>query len=76
LLASITSEMLAAPEDVGPTSTAMFTLSYATAMALSLLCGVIPDLTGNPACVFAPVAFCALTLSPSALALKVGGSLV
>jgi CP family cyanate transporter-like MFS transporter len=68
--------LLVAPEDVGRTSAAMFTLSYAMAMALSLLCGAISDLTGDPAWAFAPVAFCALTLSGSALALKAAGRLV
>jgi CP family cyanate transporter-like MFS transporter len=68
--------LLAAQEDVGPTSAAMFTLSYAMAMALSLLCGAISDLTGDPAWAFAPVAFCALTLVASALVLKARGSLV
>jgi CP family cyanate transporter-like MFS transporter len=68
--------LLAAPEEVGRTSAAMFTLSYAMAMALSLLCGAISDLTGDPAWAFAPVAFCALTLSASALALKASGRLV
>jgi CP family cyanate transporter-like MFS transporter len=68
--------LLAAPEDVGRTSAAMFTLSYAMAVALSLLCGVISDLTGDPAWAFAPLAFSALGLSASALALKLGGRLV
>jgi CP family cyanate transporter-like MFS transporter len=68
--------LLAAPEDVGRISAAMFTLSYAMAMALSLLCGAISDLTGDPAWAFAPVSFCALTLSASALALKASGRLV
>jgi MFS transporter, CP family, cyanate transporter len=68
--------LLAAPEDVGRVSAAMFTLSYAMAMTLSLLCGALSDLTGDPAWAFAPVALCALTLSGSALALRTSGRLV
>jgi MFS transporter, CP family, cyanate transporter len=68
--------LLAAPEDVGRISAAMFTLSYTMAMALSLLCGSISDMTGDPAWAFALVSFCALTLSASALALKASGRLV
>jgi hypothetical protein len=68
--------LLAAPEDVGRTSAAVFTLSYAMAMALSLLCGAVSDLTGNPAWAFAPVAFCALTLCAPVLSLKASGRLV
>jgi CP family cyanate transporter-like MFS transporter len=68
--------LLAAPEDVGRTSAAMFTVSYAMSMALSLLCGAISDLTGDPAWAFAPVALCALILSASALALRASGRLI
>jgi MFS transporter, CP family, cyanate transporter len=68
--------LLAEPGDVGRTSAAMFTLSYTMAVAVSFLCGVSSDLTGDPVWSFAPVALGTLTLSASALALRADGELV
>jgi CP family cyanate transporter-like MFS transporter len=48
--------ILSAPEDVGRTSAAMFTVSYAVAMLFSVASGVAWDLAGDPRWAFLPIA--------------------
>jgi MFS transporter, CP family, cyanate transporter len=62
--------LLSEREDVGRTSAAMFTLSYTFAVAVALACGEAADLTGAASWAFAPIGLCALTLSLSALILR------
>jgi CP family cyanate transporter-like MFS transporter len=54
--------LLRPPEDVAPTSAAMFTSGYATAMAASVLGGLTWDLFGAPAFAFLPIALALLPL--------------
>ncbi|HUJ98102.1 MAG TPA: hypothetical protein VLV85_07645 [Stellaceae bacterium] len=58
------------PGQVGRTSAAMFSISYASAMIVALICGAIWDVTGLPGSAFAPIGFCTLVLSFSALGLR------
>jgi MFS transporter, CP family, cyanate transporter len=62
--------LLSEREDVGRTSAAMFTLSYTFAVAVALACGAAADLTGAASWAFAPIGLCTLTLSLSALILR------
>ncbi|HEY5209747.1 MAG TPA: MFS transporter [Stellaceae bacterium] len=62
--------LLSEHRDVGRNSAAMFTLSYAIAMAVALICGAIWDATGVPAWAFAPILFCTLSLCVTAILLK------
>jgi CP family cyanate transporter-like MFS transporter len=48
--------LLSAPEDVGRTSAAMFTVSYATAMLFSVASGAAWDIAGDPRWAFLPIA--------------------
>jgi len=68
--------LLAEPEDVGRTSAAMFTLSYAMGVAIAFLCGLVSDLTAGPGWAFAPIGLCTVILSVSALGLRARGKLV
>ncbi len=68
--------LLSAPGQVGRTSAAMFSISYASAMIVALLCGALWDLTGLPGSAFAPIGVCTLVLSFSALGLKAAKQLV
>jgi MFS transporter, CP family, cyanate transporter len=67
--------VLAKQEDVARTSAAMFTLSYAIAMAIALACGAVWDITGLPSSAFAPVGLCTIALSALAWILKTKGQL-
>jgi MFS transporter, CP family, cyanate transporter len=62
--------LLSEPGQVGRTSAAMFSISYASAMIVALVCGAIWDVTGLPGSAFAPIGFCTLVLSVSALGLR------
>ncbi len=62
--------LLSEPANVGRTSAAMFSISYATAMLVALASGAIWDVTGMAASTFVPIGLCALTLGFSALALR------
>jgi CP family cyanate transporter-like MFS transporter len=68
--------LLAEPKDIGRTSAAMFTLSYAMGVAVAFLCGLVSDLTGGPGWAFAPIALCTVILSVSALGLRARGRLI
>jgi len=48
--------LLSAPEDIGRTSAAMFTVSYATAMLFSVISGAVWDFAGDPRWAFLPIA--------------------
>lgn len=54
--------LLAAPDDVHRVSAAMFTISYACAVIVPILSGLLWDLTGVPAAAFVPVGLIALVL--------------
>lgn len=55
--------VLGAQDDVHRISAGMFTISYACAMALSVLVGWLWDLTRLPVAGFAPVALCGLLIA-------------
>ncbi|MGA7328292.1 MAG: MFS transporter [Rhodomicrobium sp.] len=67
--------LLVEREQVGPTSAAMFTLSYSIGVAVALLSGVASDLAGNSVWAFLPIGICTLTLGASALMLRAQGKL-
>ena len=54
--------VLSAPHDVHRTSAGMFTISYSLAMALSVVCGWLWDVTHRPIAAFVPVAACGLVI--------------
>jgi CP family cyanate transporter-like MFS transporter len=54
--------LLCAPQEVAPTSAAMFTVSYAGAVLVPILSGAVWDATGIPASAFLPILACALVL--------------
>jgi CP family cyanate transporter-like MFS transporter len=62
--------LLCAPEDVGRTSAAMFTVSYGGAVVVALVSGAAWDLAGNPRLAFVPIALCSIVLAVSAMALR------
>jgi CP family cyanate transporter-like MFS transporter len=68
--------LLCAPEDVGPTSAAMFTVSYGGAVIVALVSGAAWDLAGNPRLAFVPIGLCAIVLVVSAMALRRKGELL
>ena len=62
ILALALPSVLSAPDDVHRTSAGMFTISYSLAMALSVICGWLWDLTHTPLAGFIPVAACGLMI--------------
>ena len=54
--------LLVAPPDLARTSAAMFTISYALAMAISVAGGAAWDFTGHPAFAFLPIGLIVLPL--------------
>jgi len=54
--------LLVAPSDLARTSAAMFTISYALAMAISVAGGAMWDFTGHPAFAFLPIGLIVLPL--------------
>jgi CP family cyanate transporter-like MFS transporter len=54
--------LLCVPADVGRTSAAMFTISYALGMGVAVISGAAWDVTGVPSAAFVPISFCALLL--------------
>jgi CP family cyanate transporter-like MFS transporter len=68
--------LLSPAEDVARTAAAMFTLSYTSAVTMSVVAGAIWDLTGVATLAFAPVALCSLTLALGAIILRSRGELV
>jgi MFS transporter, CP family, cyanate transporter len=67
--------LLSAQRDVPRTSAAMFTIGYASAMAIALLSGAAWDLSGLPPLAFLPIGGCAAALVGSALVLRRDGHL-
>ena len=55
--------VLSPPDDIHRTAGGMFTISYAVAVIVPILCGALWDLTGIPWTAFLPVGICALTLT-------------
>jgi MFS transporter, CP family, cyanate transporter len=70
ILALALPALLHDPEHVAKSSAAMFTISYAGAIAAALLGGAAWDVTGDPRWAFAPVAISAAALGAIALALR------
>jgi CP family cyanate transporter-like MFS transporter len=62
ILALALPPLLCPPQDVAPTSAAIFTLSYGCAVVVPVASGVVWDWTGLPASAFLPVGTCALLL--------------
>jgi CP family cyanate transporter-like MFS transporter len=62
--------MLSAPDDVHRTSAGMFTISYSCAMVLSIVGGVLWDITHLPVTSFAPVALCGIVIVALASTVK------
>jgi len=50
-------------DDVHRITAGMFTISFALALVLPVLCGALWDLTGQPWAAFVPVGLCALTVT-------------
>jgi CP family cyanate transporter-like MFS transporter len=55
--------MLSAPNDVHRTAAAMFTISYAVAVVVPVICGAVWDLTGAAWTAFVPLALCAVVMT-------------
>jgi len=55
--------MLSAPNDVHRTAAAMFTISYALAVIVPVICGAVWDLTGAAWTAFVPLALCAVVMT-------------
>lgn len=66
--------LLSEPEDVHRLASAMFTISYPTAVLMSVLAGYAWDATRLPAIAFVPSAFCALVLAILPLRISFRGS--
>jgi len=62
--------LLSAPGDVARTSAAMFTISYAGAVAVALIGGAVWDLLGSPRSAFVPIGLCAIVAVVAAMALR------
>ena len=54
---------LSAPGDVHRTAAGMFTISYAGAVIVPVICGAIWDLSGAAWTAFVPLALCAVTMT-------------
>jgi len=54
---------LSAPNDVHRTAAGMFTISYALAVIVPVICGAIWDLTGAEWTAFVPLGLCALVMT-------------
>jgi len=54
---------LSAPNDVHRTAAAMFTISYAIAVIVPVICGAVWDLTGAAWTAFVPLALCAVMMT-------------
>ena len=62
--------VLSPPGDVHRISAGMFTVSFAFAVIVPVVCGALWDLTGRPWAAFAPVAACSVTLTMLGVALS------
>jgi len=62
ILALALPPLLCPPQDVAPTSAAIFTLSYGCAVVVPVASGLVWDWTGFPASAFLPIGSCALLL--------------
>jgi len=62
ILALALPPLLCPPQDVAPTSAAIFTLSYGCAVVVPVASGIVWDWTGLPASAFLPIGSCALLL--------------
>ena len=62
--------LLSPPGDVHRISAGMFTVSYAFAVLVPIICGALWDLTGRPWAAFVPLGVCAVSLTVVGLALS------
>ena len=62
--------LLSPPGDVHRISAGMFTVSYAFAVLVPIICGALWDLTGRPWAAFVPLGVCAVVLTVVGLALS------
>ena len=67
--------LLSAPEEVAMNSAAVFTVSYAGAVAVAIVSGAIWDVTGVPTLVFAPMLLASLGLAGAARLMRRTGGL-
>jgi cyanate permease len=67
--------LLVPPEEVAHTSAAMFTISYAGAVAMAVISGAAWDLSGIPSLAFVPIGICSIVLVGAATVLRAGGQL-
>jgi CP family cyanate transporter-like MFS transporter len=75
ILALTLPAFLSPPAMVATNASAMFALSYATAVVVGVVSGALWDLTGVPAAAFVPIGMGALLLIGSALLLRARGRL-
>ncbi len=68
--------LLCRPEDVAPTSAAVFTISYGGAVLIAIMSGAAWDASGIPAFAFVPLGVCAIGLVAFALLLRARKELV
>lgn len=61
---------LSPPGDVHRTSAGMFTVSFAFAVLVPIICGALWDLTGRPWAAFVPIGACSIALTVLGLALS------
>lgn len=67
--------LLCPPSAVTRTAAAMFTVSYAGAVAVAVIGGMLWDLVGRAELAFAPIAFCAALLIAATFASRAAGEL-
>jgi CP family cyanate transporter-like MFS transporter len=68
--------LLCRPEDVAPTSAAVFTISYGGAVVIAIMSGAAWDASGIPALAFVPLGACAIGLAAFAWHLRARKELV
>ena len=62
MLALALPPLLCRPEDIAPTTAAMFTISYSFAVVTPIVSGALWDMTGIPQAAFVPIAMWALAV--------------
>jgi CP family cyanate transporter-like MFS transporter len=67
--------LLSRPEAVASTASAMFAITYATAVVVGVVSGALWDATGVPAAAFVPIGLGAVALVASAAVLRLKGRL-
>jgi MYXO-CTERM domain-containing protein len=75
ILALTLPALLSPPDMVATNASAMFALSYGTAVVVGVVSGAVWDLTGIPASAFGPIGLAALLLVGAALFMRRRGKL-